>query len=92
MDKIKLLQLFEALYTDAKSNVVWMEKFIDGYFNLTNSLHELYDDCGIAHNHEEMEKFDAILVTARQKVEATRQLIYSVEHPNIPAESEGEDE
>ena len=88
MDKLKLLQLFEWLYADAKNNVVWMEKFIDGYFNLTNQLHELYDNCGIAHSHEAMEKFEAILVAARQKVEVTQQLIYSVEHPDIPAESE----
>ena len=75
---------------DAKHNVMWMEKFIEGYFNLINYLNELHTACGVT--HEQMEAIDAILVAARQKVEVTRQLIYSVEHPDIPTESEEKDE
>jgi hypothetical protein len=83
MDKNTLLLLFEKLYTDAKNNVVWMEKFIEGYTIITKHLHTLYDEQDIPHDHKAMEMFDTILEAAREKIKNTNDLIYLVEHPEI---------
>jgi hypothetical protein len=89
MNQSKLLNLFEALYEDAKNNITLLQMLVTSIDKMSKTIHSMYDTLGIDHDDVAFEQLNAGIEVSRKKIAITQNLVYQVEHP---AENEVKDE